>query len=131
MIESLVPWTIGALLGTLLGRVRRQPRRRAAARARQRHSARVMLDELSAFATGLDLAIAHRSTAPIADPTAIEAAWRQHQDALRDLPASDLKGIERAVRYAVNVDAARGPETLGDARTEILAGVEILRAHLE
>src|SRR6188472_1781262 len=103
MIESLVSCSIGALLGTLLGRVRRERRRRAATRTRQGRSARVMLDELSAFATGLDLAIEHGASTPFADPMAIEAAWRQHRDALQDVPASDLAVIERAVGHAVNV----------------------------
>src|SRR3954454_7087942 len=103
MIETLAWGMIGALIGTLLKRARREQRRREATRARHQHAARVMLDELSAFATGLDLAIEHRSSTPIGDPTALQAAWRQLQDALKGVPASDLDVIERAVKDAVNL----------------------------
>src|SRR3954451_147543 len=97
MIEALASWTIGALLGTVLGRATRARRRRERARARQRHAVRVLLDELSAFATGLELDIEHSPTIRIANPEAVEVTWRQHRDVLAGLPARDVNVIERAV----------------------------------
>jgi hypothetical protein len=124
MIEALASWTIGALLGTALGRARRAHRRRESARARQRRAVRVLLDELSAFATGLELDIEHSSTIRIANPEAVEATWHEHRDVLAGLPTRDLNVIERAV---ANVRS----RTLEDARAEILAAVDVLRAQLD
>src|SRR4051794_12148175 len=112
MIETLVSWTIGALLGTLLGRARRERRRRAAARARQGRAARVMLDELSAFATGLDLAIEHASMTPIADPTAGDAAWSASRRAQGS--PGERRGRHRTRRQPCT-EPRRG-ERLADAR---------------
>ncbi|HEY6891649.1 MAG TPA: hypothetical protein VI300_27840 [Solirubrobacter sp.] len=124
MIEALASWTIGALLSTVLGRARRARRHRESARARQRHAVRALLDELSAFATGLELDIEHNSTMRIADPEAVEVAWREHRDVLAGLPSLDVNVVERAV---ANV----GSRTLEDARAEILAAVDVLRAQLD
>src|SRR4051812_37926374 len=124
MIEALASWTVGALLGTVLGRATRARRRRERAGARQRRAVRVLLDELSAFATGLELDIAHSATIRIADPEAVEVTWREHRDALAGLPAGDVNVIERAV-------ATVGSGSLDDTRAEILAAIDVLRAQLE
>jgi len=97
MIEALASWTIGALLGTVLRRATRARRRREGARARQRRAVRALLDELSAFAAGLELDIEHSATIRIANPEAVEVTWREHRDVLAGLPARDVNIIERAV----------------------------------
>jgi hypothetical protein len=125
IIEALASWTIGALLGTVLQRARRAHRRRQSARARQRRAVRLLLDELPAFVTGLELDIERGSTIRIANPEALKVTWHEHRDVLAGLlPAHDLNVIERAV---ANV----GSGTLEDARAEILAAVDVLRAQLE
>src|SRR4051794_2647493 len=82
MIEALASWTIGALLGTVFARATRARRRRERAGARQRRAVRALLDELSAFATGLELDIEHSATIRIANPEAVEMTWREHRDVL-------------------------------------------------
>ena len=125
MIETLASWTIGALLAALLQRVTRAHRRRQSVRARQRRAVRVLLDELSAFVTGLELDIERGSTIRIANPEAVKATWQGHRDVLAELlPAHDVDVIERAV-------ADVGSGSLADTRAEILAAVDVLRAQLE
>ena len=124
MIEALASWTIGALLGTVLRRATRARRRREGARARQRRAVRALLDELSAFAAGLELDIEHSATIRIANPEAVEVTWREHRDVLAGLPARDLNVIERAV-------ATVGSGKLEETRAEILAAIDVLRGQLE
>jgi hypothetical protein len=125
MIEALVSSTIGALLVTLLQRATQAHRRRQSVRARQRRAVRVLLDELSAFVTGLELDIERGSTIRIANPEAVKVTWQGHRDVLAGLlPAHDVNVIERAV-------ADVGSGSLEDTRAEILAAVDVLRAQLE
>ena len=124
MFEALPFLAIGAVLGTVLKRLLRARRQRTKARARERLAVRGLLDELSAFATGLALDQERGAALRIADPRAVGVAWRDHRDALAGVPARDFNVLAHAVD---SVDS----ETIDDARLEILAAIDVLRAQLD
>src|SRR6185503_19383538 len=110
MFEALPFLAIGAVLGTVLRRLRRARRQRETALARERHAVRGLLDELSAFATGSALDQERGAALRIADPRAVEVAWREHRDAVTGLPARDFNVLAEAV------DSVDSETSIDDAR---------------
>jgi hypothetical protein len=90
---------VGVVIGSFLASGREYLSRKRNTRARQRHAARVLVDELRWDRAALDEIVekGDASTWDI-DTDDVLTLWRAHRDALSDIPLADWFAVEIAIR---------------------------------